>query len=128
MPRWRPETIERWQPSVWDGAFVGSIDIVRQGEGPGRAQAWLRPKLPLLESKPVSATARALGVLNVANGIAVSVPSTEAMCPNLELTAHLSSEPRGDWIGRDTTVAFGPDGARLTHSTIHDQTGPIGAL
>lgn len=123
------ETMERWQPSeVWDGAFVGSIDIVRQEEAPGRARAWLRPQLPLLDSEPVSATARALGVLDVANGIAVRVPPTEALYPNLDLTAHLASEPHGEWIGLDTTVTFGPDGVGLTRSTIHDESGPIGAL
>ena len=124
-----PETMEQWQPSdVWDGAFVGSIDILRREEAPGRGQAWLRPQLPLLDSEPVSLTARALGVLDVANGIAVRVPPTAAMYPNLDLTAHLAGEPRGEWIGLDTAVTFGPDGVGLTHSIVHDETGPIGAV
>jgi hypothetical protein len=124
-----PKTMERWQPSdVWDGAFVGSIDILRREEAPGRGQAWLRPQLPLLDSEPVSLTARALGVLDVANGIAIRVPPTEAMYPNLDLTAHLASEPRGEWIGLDTAVTFGSDGVGLTHSIVHDETGPIGAV
>ena len=124
-----PEEMELWQPSdVWDGAFVGSVDIVRREEAPGRAQAWLRPQLPLLDSEPVSTTARALGVLDVANGIATRLPPTDALYPNLDLTAHLAGEPRGEWIGLDTTVTFGSDGVGLTHSIIHDETGPIGAL
>jgi hypothetical protein len=29
-------------------------------------------------------------------------------------------------VGLDTTVVFGPDGAGLTTSVLHDRTGPVG--
>ena len=79
--------------------------------GASRPRSWQRRRPSCSTSRP-----------------AVRVPPTEAMCANPELTAHLASEPRGDWIGRDTAVAFGSDGAGPTRSTIDDQTGPIGAL
>jgi hypothetical protein len=48
--------------------------------------------------------------------------------PNLDLTAHLFTEPHGEWIGFDTTVTFGPGGVGLTSSVIHDTHGPVGTM
>jgi hypothetical protein len=31
-------------------------------------------------------------------------------------------------VGFDTAVSIGPSGIGLTHSIIHDETGPIGAV
>jgi hypothetical protein len=46
--------------------------------------------------------------------------------PNVDLTAHLFREPRGGWLGFDTTVSFGADGLGLTSSVVHDEVGPVG--
>ena len=46
--------------------------------------------------------------------------------PNLDTTVHLFTQPRSDWIGYDTTVAFGAHGIGLTHTVLHDEHGPIG--
>jgi hypothetical protein len=54
-------------------------------------------------------------------------PRTVAF-PNVDLTAHLFAEPRGEWVGFDTTVSFGREGHGLTSSVIHDVHGPIGTL
>lgn len=47
---------------------------------------------------------------------------------NIDLTAHLFTQPRGDWLGFDTTVSFGPHGVGLTSSVSHDLGGPIGTV
>ncbi|HWD79579.1 MAG TPA: thioesterase family protein, partial [Kribbella sp.] len=52
----------------------------------------------------------------------------EVAFPNVDLTAHLFTTPRGDWLGFDTTVTFGPTGLGLTNSVLHDATGPIGTV
>ena len=76
----------------------------------------------------MSPTARMAGLLDIANGLAVRVDPREAAFPNLDLTAHIFAEPTGEWIGFDTAVSMGATGIGLTHSTIHDQTGPIGVV
>ena len=48
--------------------------------------------------------------------------------PNIDLTAHLFAEPRGGWVGFDTTVSFGAEGLGLTSSVVHDIDGPIGTV
>jgi hypothetical protein len=54
---------------VWPGEFVRRVDGRRAEVTPGRARFWLRPRVPLLVDEPVSATARALSILDIANGI-----------------------------------------------------------
>ena len=48
--------------------------------------------------------------------------------PNLDLTVHLFTEPRTEWLGFDTSVSFGGNGIGFTHSILHDGHGPIGAI
>jgi hypothetical protein len=50
----------------------------------------------------------------------------EVLFPNVDLTAHFFDQPRGEWLGLDTTVSFGPGGVGLTTSVVHDVRGPIG--
>jgi hypothetical protein len=56
------------------------------------------------------------------------VDPREVAFPNLDLTAHLFAQPRGEWIGFDTAVSFGPTGVGVTSSVLHDISGPIGTM
>jgi len=124
-----PEDVPAWDPAdLWPGNFVRSVDVRRDQAEPGRAICWVRPQLPLLSGEPISTTARALGVIDIANGLTPRRPTTEIAFPNVDLTAHLLATPHGEWIGLDTTVTFGPTGLGLTHTTIHDTHGPLGVL
>lgn len=60
--------------------------------------------------------------------MAVRESPTDVAFPNLDLTAHLFTQPRGEWIGFDTTVSFGPTGLGLTSSVIYDTRGPVGTV
>lgn len=121
------ETHAHWNMGeVWPGAFVRSIDVQRSEERPGKVSAWIMPHLPLLDDEEVSATARALGLIDLANGLTQLVPVGSAFYPNVELTAHLFRVPDAGWIGLDTTVTFGAAGTGLTHSILNDAAGPFG--
>ena len=120
MPAWD-------MSAVWPGGFIASAEVRRRAHTPGRASAWVRTDIGLVAGESVSPTARAVGLLDIANGLAVRAEPTEVSFRNIDLTAHLFAEPRGDWLGFDTTVSFGADGLGLTHSIIHDETGPIGS-
>ncbi len=121
------QELEPWDPrEVWPGEFVRSVEVRREQDEPGRARFWLRPRIPLLLGEEVSATARMLGAVDITNGMTVRVSPAEALFPNLDLTAHLFAQPTGAWIGCDTTVSFGAGAIGLTHTVLHDATGPIG--
>lgn len=110
----------------WRGGAIRSAEFRHRGFGPGRAQSWLRPRMPLLAGEPISTRARMLGALDFANGIAIRVSPTEVLYPNVDLTASVFREPTGEWIGLDTSVSFGPDGVGLTESVLSDENGPLG--
>lgn len=113
---------------TWGGGFVGSLEVRKRRLSPGRAVAWVRTDLELIAGEQVSPTAHMLGLIDVANGLASRISSGEAAFPNLDLTAHLTRAPEGDWTGFETDATFGPTGIGLTHSVIHDQHGPLGTV
>lgn len=122
-----PDQFEPWEASaIWPGEFVRTVEVRRRQLSPGRAQFWLRPRIPLLRDERVSTTARAMSILDIANGVTPRRPPTLVAFPNLDTTVHLFQPPRSEWVGYDTTVAFGADGIGLTHSVLYDAISPIG--
>lgn len=123
------DRMDPWRPSdLWEGGFLASTECVRELTEPGRAAYWMRPKVPLLADEPVSAVARLAGLMDIANGCAVREDPQEVAFPNVDLTTHLFAEPEGEWLGFDTSVSFGNEGLGLTHTVLHDERGPIGAM
>lgn len=113
---------------VWPGACVRSFEVRRRKLGQGRAQAWMRSRVDLLDGRSVSATARALGMVDFANGLVPRVAPETALFPNVDLTVHLLRAPAGEWLGFDTSVSYGSGGIGLTHSVLHDADGPLGTV
>lgn len=112
---------------VWPGGYIGSVDLRSIGAvKPGRAAAWARSRVDLVEDEPASDLARWIGLVDTANGICVRQRIDEWLFPNLDLTIHLLRQPVGDWLGLDTTVVFGPAGHGVTSSVLHDETGHVG--
>lgn len=123
-----PDEVPAWDPTtVWPGGFIESAELRRAEEAPGRARFWVRSDVPLID-EPVSPTAGAVRLFDIANGMTVRVSPEEVAFPNVDLTAHLFREPRQGWLGFDTTVSFGPTGHGLTSSVLHDEDGPFGGL
>lgn len=128
-PMGSPDDLEPWDPTtVWPGGFIASAEVRREQEQPGRARFWVRSRTTLLDGEPVSDLARLAGLLDIANGMTVRVAPEAVAFPNIDLTAHLFEQPRGDWIGFDTSVSFGAGGLGLTSSVLHDERGPVGTL
>ena len=75
-----------------------------------------------------STLARAVGLLDLANAIALPVDPQEIAFPNVDLTAHLFREPGDGWIGFDTSASLGSDGRGVNTSTVHDLEGPFGVV
>ena len=122
-----PARTPAWDPTTaWPGGFIASVELRREQERPGRARFWVRTDVPLLADVPVSDTASTVGLFDIANGMTVREDPTRVLFPNVDLTAHLFREPRGGWVGFDTTVTFGPDGRGITSSVVHDEDGPFG--
>ena len=124
-----PDVLPEWSPSQdWPGGFIGSVELRRHLDEPGRGRFWARTPVPLLAGEEVSATARAAGLFDIANGMVMRADPARVHFPNIDLTAHLLREPQGEWLGFDTTVTFGDGGLGLTSTRLHDADGPLGAV
>jgi hypothetical protein len=124
-----PEAMPAWDPTtVWPGGFIASVEVRREQRDPGRACFWVRTDVPLLAEEEVSSFASSAGLFDIANGMTVRTDPGRVAFPNVDLTAHLFTQPRGGWVGFDTTVSFGAGGLGLTSSVLHDERGPVGTL
>jgi acyl-CoA thioesterase len=124
-----PSDLAPWDPTtVWPGGFIASTEVRRDQDEPGRARFWVRSRTTLLDGEPVSELVRFATLLDIANGMAIRAAPGDVAFPNVDLTAHFFEEPRGDWVGFDTSVSFGAGGLGLTSSVIHDQHGPVGTV
>jgi hypothetical protein len=130
LPRMKPPAdLSPWDPTtVWPGGFIASAEVRRDQDEPGRARFWVRTATRLVDDEPVSDLARFAGLLDIANGMTVRAAPDDVAFPNVDLTAHFFDQPRGDWVGFDTSVSFGPTGLGLTSSVVHDGDGPVGTL
>ncbi|UYP18901.1 thioesterase family protein [Rhodococcus sp. Z13] len=123
----RPQELEPWDPTaLWPGGYIDSVEVRRASLGEGRSSYWVRTDVALVEGDKVSDLARFAGLFDIANGMAVLADPRRVAFPNVDLTAHLFAEPRGEWLGFDTSVSFGENGIGLTTSVLHDEAGPIG--
>ncbi|WP_029135789.1 thioesterase family protein [Nakamurella lactea] len=123
-----PDSAEPWDgTSTWEGGFIAGLEFrVVPGRRPGRGRVWIRTEHPLIEGRAAGNLAGYVGLIDSANGIAVRVDPAELLFPNTDLTIHFVRQPRGRWLGLDTSVSFGPEGVGLTSSVLHDEQGPIG--
>ncbi|MDX6666289.1 MAG: hypothetical protein QOG68_2495, partial [Solirubrobacteraceae bacterium] len=93
---------------------------------PGRATAWFRLTMPLVEGEEPSPVQRAIAAADFGNGVAAELPFATHLFVNTELTVHLSRMPVGEWIAVEGVTEHGPEGTALAASTLHDSSGPIG--
>lgn len=113
----------------WPGGYIRSIDLQAvPGAVPGRGQAWLRGKYPMVAGVPTADLVKLIGVADTANGIAPRIAPGDGtyIYPNTDLSLHLYRDPEGEWLGLDTSVTFGSDGIGLTSSVLNDRNGPFG--
>ena len=114
--------------AVWPGGYIASLEQRPIVASPGRATVWLRTPVALVQGEEASGLARFVMLLDTANGIASRESPDKWFYPNVDLTLHLYRQPRGDWVGLDTTVIFGAAGVGLTESVVHDIDGPVGRV
>lgn len=123
-----PDGCERLAISTtWPGGYIRTLDVRSVAPSrPGRVTAWLRTSTALVAGESSSDLARLVGLVDTANGLALREPPGRALYPNVDLTVHLFRQPRGEWLGLDTTQVFGRHGVGLTSSVLHDVDGPFG--
>ncbi|MGO1321001.1 MAG: thioesterase family protein [Galactobacter sp.] len=122
------DTMQPWDiTGVWGGGFIASLEGCRDLHAqPGTGRVWLTNPYDTVAGQETSEVTKLLGMVDPANGIALSQGPGEWLFPNVDLQIHLFRLPRGRWLGLDTMQTFGADGVGLTSSVLHDEQGPFG--
>ncbi len=117
------------QMTAWEGGYIRSLEFrALAGLLPGRGQVWLHTEHEMVAGEETSDLVRLIGLVDTANGVAPRIDPGEGkyVYPNTNLSIQLYREPRGQWLGLDTSVTFGNDGIGLTSSVLNDEEGPFG--
>ena len=123
-----PQDCPTWEGMhVWDGGYISRVDFRAAADSrPGRARAWLRSDVELVEGEQSSDLAAYVGLVDTANGVGARQAPTAWMYPNTDLTIHLLRSPRMPWVGLDASASWGQTGLGVTSTVLHDQDGPVG--
>jgi hypothetical protein len=93
---------------------------------PGPGRVWMRLRHPLIDDQDASPLARLAATADFGNGISASLPFSDYLFINADLSIHLYRQPRGEWIGMDARTLLHPGGTGLAESVLHDVDGPVG--
>ena len=112
----------------YDEGYHRAIDVrfARGGFGQGRAAAWMRARVDLVDGEPWSPLGRVLVAADSGNGVSNVLDSKQFLFVNPDLSVHLHRLPATDWVCLDAYSRPEPSGIGLAHSRLHDERGPIG--
>ncbi|MEB3032072.1 thioesterase family protein [[Mycobacterium] nativiensis] len=117
-------------PDGWHGdGYLSAIDWRFEQGGFaefGRAKAWTRPTVALVDGEDMTPWQRVLTVADSGSGISVCAPPDRYPAINCDLSVVLDHDPVGDWIGMDSRTTVTPGAGAMTQTIIFDQGGPAG--
>jgi hypothetical protein len=92
----------------------------------GPATAWTRLRMGVVQGEPVSALARALAMVDSANGISAELDPRSFLFVPVNLTVSLSRAPEGEWVGMSAKTAISGEGVGTTRARLFDARGYLG--
>ncbi|MCA1833427.1 MAG: thioesterase family protein [Actinomycetota bacterium] len=93
---------------------------------PGPAAVWMRMRKPLVAGEEPSPLTRVLVAADSGNGISSVLDFRTHLFINVELTAHFTRMPEGEWVCLDAHSLIDPDGVGVAQSTLWDVRGRFG--
>lgn len=93
---------------------------------PGPGAYWTRINAEVIESRPVSAAARAVMAADLASSPSSIINTREWSNANIDLSVYFTRAPVGDWILAEAETVTAGNGAALVNTVLADRTGPFG--
>jgi Acyl-CoA thioesterase C-terminal domain/Acyl-CoA thioesterase N-terminal domain len=93
----------------------------------GPAAAWVRPTLPIVTGRQMSALSRAALIADSASGISAELAWSEWSFLNVDLDIHLARPAEGEWLLMEAATQLGAHGSALARSTLSDVRGVLGS-
>jgi hypothetical protein len=96
--------------------------------GTGYAQAWMRPRIPLVAGQEIHPLDRVLVVADSANGVSARLDARDWLFIPPAVTITLHRYPAGDWVLLSARSDLADDGIGSTSCTLSDTSGPLGTV
>ncbi|MCC6388661.1 MAG: thioesterase family protein [Dehalococcoidia bacterium] len=110
--------------------FHTLIEVRRVGgrPGSGRATAWIRIPVPLVEGEETTPLVRLAATSDFGNALGSIRASAQTGFINADITLYVHRLPVGEWICLDTVGAAQPHGVGLMQTTVYDAEGSVGLV
>jgi hypothetical protein len=111
-------------PPGWLGGYIEAMEWrVARGSWaePGPATTWGRMRYPLLPDEEPTGLQRVLTLADSGSGVSSVLPFDGWLFINPELTVHLATPPRGEWICLDAETTVDATGFGLATSRLFDR-------
>lgn len=109
-----------------ESAFATTIRLNGGYPDPGPGAWWVRPKIAVVAGHSVSAMEAVAMISDYGSGVAPLVSWEEWTYANVDVSIHLTREPRGPWLLIDARSESAGNGIGMVHSRLGDQDGMIG--
>ncbi len=115
-------------PASWQSGYVTATEWrwVDGGLHQGRAVAWMRPTVDLVDDEPWSAVPRLLSLVDSASGVSSALDPAEWLFLNTELSVHVLRPPVGEWLCLDAQTTLSSGSVGLATSAVYDEKGLVG--
>jgi hypothetical protein len=94
----------------------------------GYAQAWIRPRIPLVAGREMRPLDRVLVVADSANGLSARLDMREWLFIPPAVTITLHRYPEGEWVLLAARSDLADDGIGSTSGILSDTAGPLGTV
>ncbi|HTW21708.1 MAG TPA: thioesterase family protein [Mycobacteriales bacterium] len=114
---------------AWSGGFLHAMQLrfLRGGwDDLGPATVWARQRVPLVDGEEPSGLQRLMALADCGNGVSSTLPISDWLFINPDLTVHLSRYPAGEWLCIDAATTVDPAGFGVAASTLYDASGRVG--
>ncbi|HZB51373.1 MAG TPA: thioesterase family protein, partial [Mycobacteriales bacterium] len=113
----------------WPSGYLHSMEwrwVTGHFSERGPATVWSRMRLPLVAGEDPTPTQRVFATADSASGAGSTLPWSDWLFVNTELTVHLLRPPLGEWVCLDATTTIGSTGGGLASSRLSDMDGEVG--
>jgi hypothetical protein len=107
------------------------------GQGARGRMVWYRMRVPLVEGESTSGVQLAAAMSDFAYGTPMVLrarsepgflPDRDFTQINPDTTVNLLRAPRGEWVGLESRLDLGDQGAGIAVATLWDELGVVGAV
>lgn len=119
-PTWAGAHVEGYMRAI-EWRFAGGAFEVA-----GPAQAWARPRIPLVAGEETSPLCRLVTVADSGSGLGAELDPRDWTFLNTDLTVLLHRHPASAWMCLEARTTIDPDGIGMAETVLSDEYGRLG--